>query len=88
MLTASIFQDNILMSFSGIPKLTDFGQSRALKNSQAVLKTTAYDRMKGTAHWMAYELLGFLDGSTTEIICTKASDVWALGMVVYVSLLF
>lgn len=79
------FQDNILMSYSGVPKLTDFGQSRALNNSQAVLRTTAYDRVKGTANWMAYELLGFLDGSITEIICTKASDVWAFGMVIYAS---
>lgn len=36
---------------------------------------------------MAYELLEFLgsDG-TVEIKCTKATDMWAFGMLVYVRL--
>lgn len=66
--------------------LTDFGQSRASNYSQPGLRTSAYDLMKGTANWMAYELLAFFDDMTSgEVICTKETDMWAFGMVVYVS---
>lgn len=64
--------------------LIDFGQSRASNYSMSALQTTAYDNAKGTSHWMAYELVGFLDG-VAQVICTKESDIWAFGMVIYVS---
>lgn len=73
------------MTSAGIPKLADFGQSRALNNSQAVLKTTEYSREKGTVHWMAYELLDFIEDANAQVICTKESDIWAFGMVIYAS---
>lgn len=65
--------------------LTDFGQSRASNYSMSALQTTAYDNLKGTAHWMAYELLDFLDRMDSQVVCTKESDMWAFGMVIYVS---
>lgn len=72
------------MNHSGVPMLTDFGQSRVSNYSMSALKTTAYDNVKGTAHWMAYELLGFIDSADSQVICTKESDMWAFGMVIYV----
>lgn len=35
---------------------------------------------------MAYELLKFLDDSECEVVCTKESDMWAFGMVLYVGI--
>lgn len=72
------------MNASGVPMLADFGQSRALNYTQQVLVTTSHETLKGTAHWIAYELLDFLDEDSAEIACTKESDMWAYGMVVYV----
>ena len=68
----------------GIPKLADFGLSRALTYSNVDLKTTSYGRLKGSYQWMAYELLAFIESDDQEILCTKASDMWAYGMVLYV----
>lgn len=67
--------------------LTDFGLSRAEIYSLINLRTTMYNVPKGTAPFMAYELLEFIgsDG-TVEIKCTKATDMWAFGMLVYVRL--
>lgn len=67
----------------GIPKLTDFGQSRA-STFNSLLKTTSNDRLKGTSHWIAYELLDFMDADNDEVRCTAESDMWAFGMVIYV----
>lgn len=76
------------MDDAGIPKLTDFGVSRAAIYSSP-LNTTSYFRPKGTLPWMAYELLAFFDcdqeiSPLIEFKCTKASDMWAFGMVIYV----
>lgn len=79
-----ILQSNILMSSSGVPMLADFGQSRALYYTQEMLKTSAHESLKGSAHWMAYELVAFIDTADVQIICTKESDMWAFGMVIYV----
>ena len=73
------------MDRSGTPKLSDFGQSRASNYSIVSLKTTSYDKVKGTSHWLSYELLEFLDNSDSDVICTRESDMWAFGMVLYVS---
>lgn len=48
--------------------------------SMTILKTTQ-SGPRGTARWMAYELL--LDSE--KLVHTEASDIWAYGMVVYVS---
>ena len=64
--------------------LTDFGQSRALAYSHASLRTSESGEVKGTSHFMAYELLEFIDNEKAQVICTKASDMWSFGMVIYV----
>ena len=72
------------MTKRGKPMLADFGLSRALTYSNVDLKTSSYGKLKGSYQWMAYELLAFIDGDDQEILCTKASDIWAYGMVLYV----
>lgn len=83
--TEAAFQTNVVMSSTGVPMLTDFGQSRALYYTQSSLVSSAHDNLKGSSHWVAYELLGFLDTPEAQVICTKPSDMWAFGMVVFVS---
>lgn len=78
------------MDDHGVPMLTDFGISRASIYSFEPFKTSRYSEPKGTFPWMAYELLEFFECSMNpkacqaKIICTKASDMWAFGMVIYV----
>jgi serine/threonine protein kinase len=87
-------QDNILVSDDGVPKLTDFGVSRLLLNTATMTGTS---NLKGSIRWMAPELVHVEiddgdDGDSkpsgnTENrheFHTKATDVWAFGMVVYV----
>ena len=76
-------QDNILVSADGKPKITDFGISQIMINSMTITRFTA---PKGGVRWMAPELLGVnLDDLVSEHPShTKATDVWAFGMVVYV----
>lgn len=67
--------------------LTDFGQSRAWDYTLTMMKTTTLERHKGTAPWAAYELVKFVqDPGVATVVCTESSDMWALGMVFYVSL--
>ena len=72
------------MSAGGKPKITDFGISRIVVNSVTIASSTA---VKGSARWMAPELLRFGSGDSASEhqAHTKATDVWAFGMVVYVS---
>ena len=66
----------------GRPVLSDFGISRLLINSVTIAGTTS---IKGNMRWMAPELLIPEEGVVLEHSChTKATDVWAFGMVVYV----
>jgi len=58
---------NILVSRSGVIKLTDFGVSRKLKNDEDF-----QNEVVGTPFWMAPEIIQ-LQGATT------ASDIWSLG---------
>ena len=75
-------QGNILSGHDGRPVLPDFGISRLLINSVTIVGTTS---IKGNTRWMAPELLLPEDGVELEHLChTKATDVWAFGMVVYV----
>lgn len=72
------------MTPDGTPMLADFGVSRALIYTNADLQTSSYGRLKGTCRWMAYEILEVVEDTRKEIVCTKASDIWAYGMVIYV----
>ena len=47
--------------------LADFGLSRALEYSDPDMKTSSYDRFKGTNHWIAYELAKILEHPNQEI---------------------
>ena len=75
-------QDNILISEFGEPMITDFGLSRMLSYSQTIMASTEHGSVNGTIRWMAFELFG-LDNDHVEH--TKASDMWAYGMIIYVS---
>ena len=70
------------MDSLGKPLITDFGCSRMLSYSQTIMKTTTTDRVRGSLRWMAYELVS---DEEEELKHTKASDVWAYGMTLYVS---
>lgn len=61
---------NILVSRSGVIKLTDFGVSRKLKNDEDF-----QSEVVGTPFWMAPEVIQ-LQGAST------ASDIWSLGCTV------
>lgn len=64
-----------------MPLLADFGLSLALTQSQTTTGTTSSTR--GTVRWMAKEL--FLTGLASPVY-DEMTDVWALGMVAYVSI--
>ena len=62
--------------------LSDFGISRLLINSKTLVGSTS---LRGNMRWMAPELIMPVEGDELEHSChTKATDVWAFGMVVYV----
>ena len=73
----------MLIAHDGRAVLSDFGVSRLLVNSKTVIGTTA---LRGVMRWMAPELIEPEEEIETVHAChTKATDVWAFGMVVYVS---
>ena len=62
--------------------ITDFGISHLLANSNTFAGSTL---MKGNTRWMSPELISIEDDEDIEnAFHTKASDMWAFGMVVYV----
>jgi serine/threonine protein kinase len=69
---------------SGRPVLSDFGVSRLLVNSVTISGTTS---LKGAVRWMAPELIAPADTPSEHEFHTKATDVWAFGMVVYVRII-
>ncbi|TDL15872.1 kinase-like protein [Rickenella mellea] len=88
---ADLKSDNVLISPSGAPLLTDFGISRMLIVTHTV---TVLKDLIGSVRWMAYELIAphcqlpsNVDTTTiTEMkptVPSKETDVWAFGMVVY-----
>ena len=81
--TNDIEKGNILISPGGSPLLCDFGISRVLVEAGTVAGTTS---LKGSLHWMAVELVNPSSFAPEEGKShTKKSDIWAFGMVVYVS---
>jgi serine/threonine protein kinase len=71
----------VLISHDGHPVLSDFGVSRLLISSKTIAGT---ESLKGNARWMAPELLEPADIARRHEFHTKATDVWAFGMVVCV----
>jgi serine/threonine protein kinase len=76
------------VSHDGRPVLSDFGFSRTVIGNTIWTGTTP---MKGNVRWMAYELL-IPQTRTNESLMdsrhqfhTKESDIWAFGMITYVS---
>ena len=78
-------QDNILINHDGKPMLTDFGISRIVQEGLTITRTST---LKGNVRWMAIELVNpsaFAEATQKHEFQTFASDVWAYGMVVFVS---
>ncbi|KLO11690.1 kinase-like protein, partial [Schizopora paradoxa] len=74
---------NILISRDAQPLLADFGLSLALSETMNGTSTTGF-ASKGTVRWMAKELL--VPGDSSSISRPdEQTDIWALGMVIYVS---
>ena len=65
------------MSNSGQPVLADFGAAQLFQEPTVISIST---RPHGTTRYMAIELLN-LD---SVVVPTVMSDVWSLGMVIYV----
>lgn len=78
---------------NGRPMITDFGQSRMMSYKPACLVTNPNDPSGGSTRWMAYEFLdpsvvsfdGFDELGADVVRHTKETDMWAFGMVIYVS---
>ena len=73
------------MNPDGVPLLTDFGISRIVENNVTVTGTSS---LGGNTRWMSIELFDtsiLEDSNRNHGLHTKRSDVWAYGMVVYVS---
>ncbi|CAE6399768.1 unnamed protein product [Rhizoctonia solani] len=68
---------NVLISDKGNPVLTDFGNSLLMDQTMKFTQTTSAPRM--TVRWTAAEVI---EGTTEP---SKPSDVYALGMTIYVS---
>lgn len=70
------------MSSIGEPMITDFGLSQMISATQSIMASTNHDgNVKGTVRWMAVELFDIEEGDAGH---TKASDMWAFGMTIYV----
>ena len=72
-------QDNVLVDQNGQPLICDFGISRIFYSSITITATTT-GAIRGSMRWMAPELIE----TTGNELPTKASDIWAFGMLVLV----
>ena len=77
---SDIKADNVLISNTGLPLICDFGISKVLVASQTLDADTS-SQLKGSARWMAIELLIIGDLPPAH---TFQTDVWAFGMTVHV----
>ncbi|KLO08684.1 kinase-like protein [Schizopora paradoxa] len=73
--------DNVFVSDEGHPLLADFGISRVMSASTTL--TFGSSCTAGSARWMAKELLMVAWDDPNSGKHSKATDVWAFGMVVY-----
>ena len=78
-----------MVSANGKPLLADFGLSLALNASMTFAAHTS--TVKGSARWMSVELLSVRDDEVEDTSNdygspTQESDVWAFGMIIYVSI--
>ncbi|KAF8708350.1 kinase-like protein, partial [Rhizoctonia solani] len=71
--------ENILISQNRTPRISDFGLSRAVKNSDTPTGYTT-SAFHGSMRWMSPEL-HYADEDGRPPAFTPASDVWAFGMV-------
>ena len=71
----------MLISSDGRAVLTDFGTAQLLINARVVAGARSSN---GSVRWSAPELLALTDEAHTHDLYTKASDIWAFGMVIYV----
>ena len=81
-------QYNVLVSPSKEPLITDFGISKLENPSSSGSSPLGFssDTLRGSIRWMACELLiGPSQIDETEMTYSKDSDIWAFGMVIYVS---
>ena len=71
----------MLVSEDGRAILSEFGTPMAVTKLESIAETQIAEEY---ARWTAPELLKASEQSSVYPFCTKASDVWAFGMVVYV----
>ena len=64
--------------------LADFGLSTLQLVTAEGIKTAHQSKIQGTLRWMAYELAVAYSSDGCSIGCTKESDMWSYGMVLYV----
>ena len=74
-------KDNVFISATGVPQISDFGMSRMIGASQRIRQTTT-GSIRGSIPWMAMELF---ESGESKVTYTRETDIWAFGMTVYVS---
>ena len=74
-------QENVLISSNVRAVLTDFGTAQLLIDAGVVAGARS---LNSSVRWSAPELLVLTDEAHAHEFYTKASDVWAFGMVIYV----
>lgn len=70
------------MNERGEPVICDYRMSVIAYHTQSFIESGTYENLKKTTRWLAPELL------EPNAMHTKASDIWAFGMTVYVSFLW
>jgi serine/threonine protein kinase len=71
------------VTHDGRPMLADFGISRLMTENGSIADTTY---LEGSVRWMSIELVDALLRGSYHLTHTKESDMWAFGMVLFVSL--
>ena len=79
-------QTNILVNNQFNACIADLGLAQLVSVANQQGNGSSISR-SGSLRWMAPELLGPVQTSSGHELQTRASDIWAFGMVVYVSTL-
>lgn len=69
----------------GVPRLTDFGYSRMIHPDNMAEWFSSRSMVCGTTAWMAPEIFEATGDAVLEL--NEATDVYALGITAYVSIL-